>query len=65
MLNSSAIEGEFERVYGTSASAPVVASLITLINDARIAQRKKPVGFINPAVCFSPFYMWKLKLNGS
>jgi hypothetical protein len=38
------IDGLFELVFGTSAAAPVVASIITLINDARILQRKKPVG---------------------
>ena len=35
---------------GTSASAPIFASLITAVNDARIAVGKKPVGWINPAV---------------
>ena len=44
------IDGEFELVFGTSASSPVVGSMITLINDARIAAGKGPVGFINPAV---------------
>ena len=48
-----AVDGNFTLVYGTSASAPVVASIITLINDARIAKGKGPVGFINPTVCFS------------
>lgn len=38
------IDGEFELVFGTSASSPVVGSLITLINDARIAAGKGPVG---------------------
>ena len=35
---------------GTSASAPIFASLITAVDDARIAVGKKPVGWINPAV---------------
>ena len=43
-------------------SATVVASMITLINDARIAAGKKTVGFINPAVCFS-LIDGALKLN--
>ncbi|KAG6916154.1 hypothetical protein DXG01_008206 [Tephrocybe rancida] len=34
---------------GTSGSVPTVASIITLVNDARLAAGKKPVGFINPA----------------
>jgi len=46
----SAVDGEFGLVYGTSASAPVFGSIITLINDARLAIGKRPVGFINPIV---------------
>ncbi|THU82569.1 subtilisin-like protein [Dendrothele bispora CBS 962.96] len=50
-----AVNGEFRLVFGTSASAPVVASIITLVNDARIAAGKKPVGFINPAIYSDQF----------
>lgn len=42
--------GQFVRTGGTSASAPIFASFIAAINDARIAAGKGPVGFINPAV---------------
>ena len=35
---------------GTSASAPVFAALISLVNSRRLAQRKPPVGFINPTL---------------
>ncbi|KAF9046283.1 subtilisin-like protein [Panaeolus papilionaceus] len=49
------IDGEFSLVFGTSASSPVVGSLITLINDARIAAGKKPVGFINPSIYSASF----------
>eukprot|EP01087_Luapelamoeba_hula_P001899 TRINITY_DN116_c0_g1_i1.p1 TRINITY_DN116_c0_g1~~TRINITY_DN116_c0_g1_i1.p1 ORF type:complete len:570 (+),score=74.79 TRINITY_DN116_c0_g1_i1:169-1878(+) len=35
---------------GTSASAPVFAGMIALINGALIAQGKSPVGFANPAL---------------
>lgn len=45
-----AIDNKFGLVFGTSASCPVVASLITLINDARLAAGKSSVGFINPSV---------------
>ncbi|KAE9408682.1 subtilisin-like protein [Gymnopus androsaceus JB14] len=45
-----AVDGEFELVYGTSASSPVVGSMITLVNDARIAAGKAPVGFLNPTI---------------
>jgi tripeptidyl-peptidase I len=44
VLSYLGIDGEFELVFGTSASSPVVGSMITLINDARIAHGKGPVG---------------------
>ncbi|KDQ18022.1 hypothetical protein BOTBODRAFT_171713 [Botryobasidium botryosum FD-172 SS1] len=43
-----AVDGKFELIYGTSASSPVARSIFTLINDARFAARKPPIGFINP-----------------
>ncbi|KAF8879106.1 subtilisin-like protein [Gymnopilus junonius] len=49
------IDGEFELVFGTSASSPVVGSIITLVNDARIAVGKRPVGFLNPLIYSSSF----------
>jgi tripeptidyl-peptidase-1 len=63
MVNFLAINGQFQPILGTSASTPVVASMITLINDARITAGKKSVGFLNPMVCFSSFHRWTLKLN--
>ena len=56
MANFLAIDGKYHLIYGTSASTPVVASIITLNNDARISAGKKPVGFLNPTVRFSSFY---------
>ncbi|KZT44233.1 subtilisin-like protein [Sistotremastrum suecicum HHB10207 ss-3] len=50
-----AIDGEFALVFGTSASTPVFASIITLINSARLAVHKSPVGFINPAIYSANF----------
>ena len=35
---------------GTSASAPTVAGMLTLINTARLAAGKPTVGFVNPAL---------------
>jgi tripeptidyl-peptidase I len=63
MANLLVIDGQFINVFGTSASAPVVASMITLINDARITAGKNSVGFLNPTVCFSSFHRWTLMLN--
>ncbi|KAJ7199962.1 peptidase S8/S53 domain-containing protein, partial [Mycena pura] len=47
--------GEFVLSGGTSASAPIFASIIAAVNDARIAVGKGPVGFINPAL-YSPAF---------
>ncbi|KAL8278991.1 hypothetical protein RQP46_008660 [Phenoliferia psychrophenolica] len=49
------VDGQSTPEDGTSASAPVVAAIITLANDARIAAGKGPVGFINPALYSAAF----------
>jgi len=49
------IDGEFGLVFGTSCSAPTTASIFTMINDARLAVGKKPIGFINPAIYSEAF----------
>ncbi|UQC90639.1 aorsin precursor [Colletotrichum lupini] len=46
----AAINGQLMTVFGTSASAPVFASILTKINDARLHVGKKPVGFVNPVL---------------
>ncbi|EGO00781.1 hypothetical protein SERLA73DRAFT_167028 [Serpula lacrymans var. lacrymans S7.3] len=50
-----AIDGEFELVYGTSCSSPVSGAIFTMINDARLAVGKSPIGFINPTIYSSEF----------
>ena len=35
---------------GTSAASPAFAGLIALINDARMQQKKSPLGFLNPLI---------------
>ncbi|KAJ7669260.1 subtilisin-like protein [Mycena polygramma] len=50
-----AVDGQFGLVFGTSASAPVVGSMLAMINDARLAIGKKPIGFINPSI-YSPAF---------
>ncbi|KAJ7261226.1 subtilisin-like protein [Mycena rebaudengoi] len=47
--------GAFECAFGTSASTPVVGAMLTMINDARLALGKKPIGFINPAIYSAAF----------
>lgn len=41
-------------VGGTSASAPIFAGIVTLLNEARIAAGKGPVGFLNPTMYAHP-----------
>ncbi|KAH8811080.1 putative protease S8 tripeptidyl peptidase I [Xylogone sp. PMI_703] len=41
-------------VGGTSASAPIFASIINLINEQRLAAGKGPVGFLNPTLYQNP-----------
>ncbi|KAF4610506.1 hypothetical protein D9613_006684 [Agrocybe pediades] len=44
------VGGRVVPVGGTSASAPTVASIFSLLNDYRISKGKKPLGFINPLI---------------
>ncbi|KAH8816993.1 putative protease S8 tripeptidyl peptidase I [Xylogone sp. PMI_703] len=39
---------------GTSASAPIFASIVTLINEQRLAAGKSTVGFLNPTLYQNP-----------
>jgi len=41
-------QGQIEGVGGTSCSSPIVAGIITLLNDYVITKTGKPLGFINP-----------------
>ena len=41
-------EGTVASIYGTSASTPVFASIVALINDRLSVQGKPPMGFLNP-----------------
>ena len=49
-----AVDGTFSLVYGTSASSPVVGSILTLINEARFIAGKGSIGFINPTLYANP-----------
>ncbi|KAI0505385.1 Pro-kumamolisin [Xylaria bambusicola] len=40
--------GTTKVVDGTSASAPIFAAVVALVNDALIAEGKPPLGFLNP-----------------
>lgn len=49
-----ATNGGWRPVYGSSASNPVFASMITLINSERMHAGKGSLGFINPALYSNP-----------
>ncbi|KAF8268688.1 subtilisin-like protein [Lactarius quietus] len=40
--------GRLVSVSGTSCSAPIVAGLVSLLNDYRLSKDKPPLGFLNP-----------------
>jgi len=46
----TAINGTFYPVDGTSASTPVVAGMISLVNSVRLAGGKPPLGWFNPTL---------------
>ncbi|KAI4866177.1 peptidase S8/S53 domain-containing protein [Hypoxylon rubiginosum] len=46
----AAVDGAVRTVHGTSASAPVFASLVALVNGERLRAARPPVGFANPAL---------------
>jgi tripeptidyl-peptidase-1 len=47
-------EGTF---FGTSLASPIFGSVITLINEERTVVGKGPIGFINPALYESKFFL--------
>lgn len=42
------INGTWSFLYGTSASTPLVASMVALLNDARLNAGLPTMGFLNP-----------------
>lgn len=60
-----AVDGQFALVYGTSASSPVVGSILTLINEARLGLGKSSVGFINPVLYNNAGALNDIKMGGN
>lgn len=46
--------GVKHRIGGTSASNPIFASVIALVNDNRLSKGKKTLGFLNPLLYANP-----------
>ncbi|KAH9890789.1 peptidase S8/S53 domain-containing protein [Xylariomycetidae sp. FL2044] len=51
---ATVFNGSTYGVGGTSASAPIFAGIVTLLNEARLAAGKGPVGFLNPTLYKNP-----------
>jgi len=51
---STLAEVGWQAVYGTSASAPVVAGIIARLNEARLKAGKPVLGFLNPFLYANP-----------
>lgn len=51
---SAVIGGRMDVISGTSMSAPIIAGVIQLINSARAAVGKGPVGWVHPALYAAP-----------
>ncbi len=50
----AAVDDGFMKLYGTSASTPVIGAIFTLINEARLNLGKSSIGFINPVLYANP-----------
>jgi tripeptidyl-peptidase-1 len=48
------VNGKTQGIGGTSASAPIFASIINLLNEERLAAGKGPIGFLNPIIYSHP-----------
>mmetsp|Transcript_11808 Transcript_11808/g.19887 ORF Transcript_11808/g.19887 Transcript_11808/m.19887 type:complete len:581 (-) Transcript_11808:370-2112(-) len=48
------VGGEVQSVGGTSASSPLFAGLVSLLNEARLKARKPQMGFLNPFLYANP-----------
>ncbi|KXG52611.1 Peptidase S8/S53, subtilisin/kexin/sedolisin [Penicillium griseofulvum] len=46
--------GKLHHFYGASLSSPLFASVLTLINEERLAKGKGPIGFVNPVLYAHP-----------
>lgn len=59
------IGGKTYSVSGTSASAPVIAAIVSLVNAGRVANGKAPLGFINTALYNAPSSLFNDVVTGN
>lgn len=57
--------GDIYGIGGTSASTPIVAGLITLLNEARLEAGKGPIGFLNPTLYAHPEMFNDITVGGN
>ncbi|KAH7092125.1 peptidase S8/S53 domain-containing protein [Paraphoma chrysanthemicola] len=57
--------GETYGIGGTSASAPIFASIINLLNEERLEQGKGPLGFLNPTIYKHPEVFNDITVGGN
>ncbi|KAI1827579.1 peptidase S8/S53 domain-containing protein [Xylaria intraflava] len=57
--------GTTSGVGGTSASAPIFASIVTLLNEERLAIGKGPIGFLNPTLYRHPEAFNDITIGGN
>ncbi|EME78003.1 uncharacterized protein MYCFIDRAFT_33445 [Pseudocercospora fijiensis CIRAD86] len=60
-----AMYNDTQIVHGTSASAPVFASMIAMINNGRLHAGKSTVGFLNPALYAAPKIFNEIKIGNN
>ena len=60
----TAYGGEFQTLYGTSASTVVIASMISRVNNARLLAGKRPVGWLNKVLYDHPEIFNDIKKGG-
>ncbi|KAL5117419.1 hypothetical protein ACEQ8H_004735 [Pleosporales sp. CAS-2024a] len=58
-------QGMLKYYFGTSASGPVFAGIIALLNDARLRANKPVLGFLNPLLYANPDALNDVILGGS
>lgn len=57
--------GELVRIGGTSAACPLFGSLLTLVNEERLAAGKRPVGFVQPVLYAHPEVLRDVATGGN
>jgi tripeptidyl-peptidase-1 len=62
---ATVIHGQAVGIGGTSASAPTVAAIVTLLNELRIGAGKGPIGFLNSVFYANPDAFNDITIGGN